>query len=230
MIVSIHQPNHLPYLGFFDKIAKSDRFIIYDDAQFVKGDFHNRNKIRAKEGFMWLTVPVKASLGQAINETAIDSSRYWAKKHLKSIVMNYEKCSFFDDYIGEFEQIYNTEWKSLSELNIRLIRLLLRLFGLKTELRIASEIGPFKGHSTERLVDMCMAMGAKTYLSGLLGKNYIDESLFSRNGIMVEYQNFIHPEYRQAFEGFIPNMSAIDLLFNYGGESLKVLLRKRQSI
>ena len=225
MIVSIHQPNHLPYLGFFDKIARSDKFIVYDDAQFVKGDFHNRNKIRTQEGFQWLTVPVNVEFGDTINKVRIDNSSFWAKKHFKSITANYGNAPYFRDYIESFEKIYSKTWNNLAELNIEIIQLLIRFFNIKTPIVKSTELGNFKSKSTERLVDFCREVGATVYLSGSLGKNYIDKSVFEQAGIKVEYQNFNHPIYKQNFEGFIPNMSAIDLLFNCGGKSLSIIMQ-----
>lgn len=223
MIISIHQPNYLPYLGFFDKIMRSNKFIIYDDAQFVKGDFHNRNRIRTSEGFQWLTVPIRAKLGQRINEVKIDNMHFWAKKHLKSIIANYEGAPFYNRYIKDFEDVYNKKTENLVELNMNLIQLLLRLLKITTPILMSTELGPFKSKSTEKLIELCKIAGGTAYLAGGLAKNYMDESLFQEAGIKVEHQNFAHPTYRQNFKGFIPNMSAIDLLFNCGEKSSKII-------
>ncbi len=226
MIASIHQPDYLPWLGFFDKISMCDVFVLLDNVQFSKNYFTNRNKIRTSQGWTWLTVPVlsKGKSEQRIDEVQINniSEKKWAEKQWKSIEQNYKKAPFFSAHADFFYQLYSKEWDSLTELNKTIIRYLAGAFGLKTKICEVAEIGA-DGKGTELLFNICQAVGADTYLSGAFGKEYLDEELFTNQGIKVIYQEFSHPEYKQVFEPFIPGMSAIDLILNYGNDSLQVL-------
>ena len=220
MIVGIHQPNYLPYLGFFDKMAKSDIFVIYDDAQFNKSDFQHRNRIRIYHGWKWLTVPVERKR-RPINEIMIKNEVTtwkgvkWAAAHFKDIRDNYKDTPFYSVYEKELKRIYGRRYDKLVELNMELIRFLMKAFDIDVEIVYSSELG-FTSKSTQRLVEIVEALGGDVYLSGPKGKDYLDVSLFERRGIKVVFQDFKHPVYKQRYEGFIPNMSAIDALFNVG--------------
>jgi hypothetical protein len=228
MIVSIHQPDYLPWLGFFDKVARCDVFVLLDNVKFSKNYFHNRNKIRTPDGWIWLTVPVltKGKSEQKINEVKINNitEKKWAQKHWRSIEQNYRKAPFFNKYADFFEELYAKKWDSLAELNKTIVEYLVKMFGLDTKLYDVASLDNIKGSSTELLVSICTALKADVYLSGEFGKDYLDEKIFTAHGIKVVYQRFLHPEYKQMFEPFIPNMSAIDLLFNYGEGSKRILL------
>lgn len=220
MIVAIHQPNYLPYLGFFDKMKKSDIFVIYDDAQFSKGDFHHRNKIRIHNGWKWLTVPVEKK-HIPINEIKIRGELTttrgisWSDSHLKIIADNYKNAHFYAAYEKEIIKIYEKEYDRLVDLNMNIIKFLMRSFGIETKIVFSSDFG-FSSGSSERLLEIVEALDGDVYLSGSSGINYLEASLFEDKGIKVEYQNFIHPVYEQRFGGFVPNMAAIDALFNIG--------------
>lgn len=224
MIISIHQPEHLPWLGFFNKLASSDIFILLDNVPFRKNYFQNRNRIRTKEGWIWLTVPIltKDKFGQKINEVMIDNSLNWQRKHLLSIEQNYGRALYFDEYKDFFLQLYNRDWQRLVELNTELIRCLSSSLGIKTRIIEASSLN-ISGSSTDLLLAICKEVGAKIYISGRFGRDYLDESKFAQEGIKIVYQEFHHPEYKQVFETFIPDMSALDLLFNYGKNGGKML-------
>ncbi|MEK7274777.1 MAG: WbqC family protein [Candidatus Desantisbacteria bacterium] len=226
MIVSIHQPDYLPWLGFFDKICLCDVFVLLDNVQFSKNYFTNRNKIRTSQGWTWLTVPVltKGKSEQRIDEVKINAinEKKWAEKQWKTIEQNYKKAPFFSEHADFFCQLYSREWDSLTELNKTIIRYLVDAFGLKTRICEVAEIKT-EGNGTELLFNICQALGANTYLSGAFGKEYLDENLFANHGINVVYQEFSHPEYKQVFEPFIHDMSAIDLIFNHGNDSLQIL-------
>ena len=219
MIVSIHQPNYLPYLGFFDKMKQADTFVIYDDAQFNKGEFQHRNRIRIYHGWKYLTVPVE---GKRIpirdirirNELMIKGIT-WQETHLNEIQANYNNTPYYARYEDRLEAIYTDKYNKLIDLNMNLINFLKDAFDIKTKIISASELG-FTSQSTERLVDITEALGGDVYLSGPAGRDYLDISLFESKGIRVEFQDFKHPVYKQRYEGFIPNMSAIDALFNTG--------------
>jgi hypothetical protein len=219
MIVGIHQPNYLPYLGFFDKLKKSDIFVIYDDAQFNKGDFQHRNRIRIYHGWKWLTIPVEKKR-IPINEIKIKKEIekegiFWQKTHFQEIHDNYKKASYYLDFEEELHKIYEHEYEMLIDINIKLIDFLMKSFEINTEIVYSSDFG-LNSKSTEKLVDLVSAIGGDVYLSGPMGKDYLDLRLFKERNIEVTFQDFKHPTYQQQYEGFEPNMSAIDVLLNTG--------------
>lgn len=217
MIVGIHQPNYLPYLGFFDKMNKSDIFIIYDDAQFNKGDFQHRNRIRIHNGSKWLTIPVDKKhepINQIhiLNESMIKNEK-WNFHHSTQIFDNYKDSDFFPDYYEGLSAIICEEHTYLAELNIEVISYLNKSFDISTKMKFSSE-HPSQSFSTQRLIELVEAVDGDTYLSGPAGKNYLDMKMFEDSGIEVIFQDFKHPEYKQQYNGFVSNMSAIDALFN----------------
>lgn len=219
MIVSIHQPNYLPYLGFFDKMKQSDVFVIYDDAQFTDSDFQHRNKIRINNGWKWLTVPVKKD-PLNINEVKIINEKQkntsiWNKVHFREIHANYIKTDYFSTYEKEIREIYEKKYDLLIDLNEDIIKFLIKAFDINTKIVYASEFG-FDTNSSQKNLDLVKAVDGDIYLSGPMGKGYLDLSLFEKEGIEVKYQDFKHPIYKQRYDGFIPNLSAIDALLNMG--------------
>lgn len=219
MIVGIHQPNHLPYLGFFDKMKRSDIFVIYDDAQFNKEDFQHRNKIRIYHGWKWLTVPVLKEFIplkdiKIRNELTIKGIK-WSDAHIRDIRDNYKKTPYYRTYENDLEAIYKKSFNKLIDLNMEIIYFLMDAFNIKTKLVFSSELG-FSSKSTERLEEIVEELGGDVYLSGPMGRDYLEIPLFEKRGIEVEFQDFKHPFYRQRYEGFIQNMAAIDALFNIG--------------
>ena len=219
MIVGIHQPNYLPYLGFFDKIKRSDIFVIYDDAQFNKDDFQHRNRIRIYHGWKWLTVPVqkkniKINKIKIKNEVKIGKIN-WSDAHIRIIKDNYHDTPYYDIYKNGLEKVYNKTYDRLIDLNMNLIFFLMDKFNIDTKVIFSSDLG-FTSKSSDRLVDLVEAVGGDIYLSGPAGRDYLDLTLFEKKDIKVEFQHYKHPIYRQRYDGFIPNMSAIDALFNVG--------------
>jgi len=225
MIVSITQPSYLPWLGFFDKIINSDITIFYDTAQFVKRgkSFHNRNRIRTPNNWMWLTIPIIAHIGTKIKDVKINNSLNWKEKHWKSILHSYKKAKFFDKYKIIFEEIYSKNWEYLCDFNLEIIKKIIEILGIETKIMLSSQIGKTNLKRTEELLFYCKKVKATIYLSGVFGKEYLDISKFEKEGIKVKFQDFKHPIYKQLYEPFIPNMSIIDLLFNYGKDSLNIL-------
>jgi len=219
MILSVHQPQYLPWLGYFDKIAKSDCFVFLDCVQYKKREFQNRNKIRTRDGWIWLTVPVisKSKGFQLINEVLINNSIGWQNKHLKSIICCYKNAKYFNEHIGFFENIYNKKFEKLIDINLAIIYYLLEQFSIKTKIFFESSLS-ISTKKTQRIIDICKKLNADTYLSGIGGKDYLDEELFEKENIKLIYQDFKHPVYKQCYEPFIPYMSAIDFLFNCGKE------------
>jgi len=229
MIVSIHQPNFLPWLGFFHKMAQCDKFIILDNVQFARRMFFHRTKIKtSQKQALWLTIPVHDRYGETnINEIIIDNSQNWKDKHLKSIIMNYHKAEFFSEYIKFFEEIFNDNWEILSDLTITIIKLLASVLEIKTEIILASDL-QVTGKSTELLINLCKKVKATSYISGPSGKKYLKENEFEKNSIELIYHKFNHPEYNQLYGPFMSNLSVIDLLFNCGSESRNILLGKSE--
>ncbi|MCF8050005.1 MAG: WbqC family protein [Desulfobacterales bacterium] len=226
MIVSIHQPQYLPWLGYFDKIDKADVFCFLDNVQYKKNEWQNRNRIKTARGPQWLTVPVSHRFGQKINEILINNNEKWPKKHLQGLITNYAKASYFDDYIGLFEKILSQHWRRLSDLNIGLVEALMAALGLtETDTVQASEMS-LREEPTDRLIDVCRSVGADVYLSGKDGANYMDLARFEAAGIAVVFQDFHHPTYPQLFGEFESHLSIVDLLFNCGPEALSVIRRE----
>jgi len=231
MIISVHQPQYLPWLGYFDKIYESDCFVFLDTVQYKVREFQNRNKIRTKDGWIWLTVPVqtKGSPYQKISDVLIDNSLNWAAKHRKSIEVWYGGADFFKDYFPFFQDLYEKKWEKLIDLNMYIIKYLVKCLKIDTPVYLESEIGTAK-KSTERIIEICSKLKADTYLSGSGGRDYIEENLFEQAGIKLKFQDFKHPEYTQQFQregyGFEAYMSVIDLLFNCGPQAFSILRGK----
>jgi hypothetical protein len=230
MTISIHQPNYLPWLGYFHKLAQSDIFVIFDDVQLPTGKmFITRSLIKTQNGPLWLNVPILNKGDKIlIKDALIATNNNWQKKHLKSIIFSYQKAPFFNKYIEEIEQIYNTEWLKLCDLNLSIIRLINKLLNIKTKLVLSSEISSSELLGEEKILTIIKNFRADTYLSGK-GKGsmrYISPSDFEREKIKLIFQEFTHPVYSQLWGKFIPNLSIIDLIFNYGPRSLEILNNK----
>ena len=228
MIISVHQPQYIPWLGYFHKILKSDCFVFLDNVQYKEREFQNRNKIRTKDGWIWLTVPVvsKGQGRQKIKDVRIDNSSQWRKEHLESLKACYGRSRFFNDHIDFFERLYSKEWEKLSELNVSIVEYILNKLDIMTPIYFESALD-IKGTKTDRIVEICAKLKADTYLSGAGGKDYLEEDRFKENGIKLEYQSFNHPVYSQQFMkekgDFLPFMSVLDLLFNEGTRSREIL-------
>ncbi len=203
----------------------SDIFILYDNTQFKSEDFQNRNRIRTnnEQGWIWLTVPITYQFGTLIKDVKV-KDQHFLKTHWKSIEANYSRAKYFKEYKDRFKKIYDTEWDNLNDFNIALITEIRDAFGIKTKLVRASELIPeLKSKSTQALIDLCKAVNATKYISGADGEKYLEIQKFKEAKIEVEFQHYKHPVYNQAFKDFQPYMGVIDLLFNYGPESLKIL-------
>jgi hypothetical protein len=219
MIVAIQQPEHLPWLGFFDKMLRCDSYVILENVQFKKRYFENRNKICTKEGWQWITVPVvtKGRYTQKINEVMIDNSLNWQRKYLGSIQTSYGKACYFNKFFPLLKEIIESDHQFLSTLNIELINLLKDYFRIDTPCFIASELVTSEFRGSDLILQLCLKTGADTYLSGPDGKNYLNLDQFQKYGIKVTYHNYAHPEYSQFHNSeFIPYMSAVDYIFNHG--------------
>lgn len=232
MIVSINQPAYLPWLGYFHRIAVSDVHVVLDHVQFEKNSFTNRNKIRTKEGWCWLTVPVQTAgrFGELpISEIEIANEKKWAAKHWESVRINYAKAAHFGEHASFFEHLYSRPWMRLAELNREITSYLLGAFGIRTKLLFSSELN-ICGKKDELVLNICRELGATEYLSGPLGRNYLHEDRFLGAGIEVRYDDYRHPTYKQVYSGFEPYMGACDLLFNAGVASLEVILKEQEQV
>jgi hypothetical protein len=217
VIVTIHQPEHLPWPGFFDKIRRAQEVVLLDSVQFEKNYFQNRNRIRGKDGPVWITVPVltKGRSTQTIAEVEIDNTQHWRKTAWRSLEMNYRKAPHFADYAPFFEEVYEQEWTKLADLNLCILKWMARQFGIERTFRRSSELG-CEGSRTDLLLALCRKLGASAYLSGAHGKEYLELAKFEAAGIRVEFQEFRPREYKQLYDPFVPGLSAVDLLFNHG--------------
>jgi hypothetical protein len=218
------QPGYLPWLGFFDQMRRSDIFVFYDDVQFDKNGWRNRNRIKSPAGPHWLTVPVRvSSLSQRIYETEIDTRQPWARKHLGTIKQFYARAPYVKRYLPQLEELFmGRTWERLIDLDEAVIELLCGWLNIKRETARSSELG-IEGERSERLLNICLAMGARRYLSGNAARVYLDTELFRSHGIEVEWQDYEHPVYPQQHGEFVPFLSALDLLLNCGDESTAII-------
>lgn len=223
MIVAVHQPNYLPYLGFFHKMSLADVFVLYDTAQFSKNDFHNRNRIKTPQGTTWLTVPVRRGGFRPIAEVEVDDSTAWADRHWETIRTYYARAPAFDAHSEELASIYRRTWSRLAPLNEALLRFFAAALGLQARIVLASSCEIPEGLSaSERLAALVRHVGGDVYVSGVGGLQYLDPSAFE--DVDVRIQDFRHPEYPQLWGPFVRNLSALDLLLNVG-ESSENLVR-----
>ncbi len=224
-IVSAHQPNFLPYLGFFDKMIRSDVFVIRDEVQFVERDYHHRNRIRIDSPpgeapqCKWIRVPVvkqQTDLKNVrIRNDVRDKNVPWNIYMLRQVRSNYERAPYFADYFPALDQILRFQTARLIDLNMAIISWLQSCFGIDTEVVYASRLNYGKTDDPTRdLVKIAQAVGADVYLSGSGGRSYLNQAYFYASGLDVQFQSFNHPVYQQQFAGFVPNLAAIDALFN----------------
>ncbi|MEW6593799.1 MAG: WbqC family protein [Thermodesulfobacteriota bacterium] len=217
MIVSIHQPAYLPWLGYFDKIKRADLFIYLDTVQYQKNSFQNRNKIRTKSGPIWLTVPVETSgrlYTTPLKEIAIDNRRDWRAKHRRALMMHYGRSRMFDAVFPRLEPFYLRSWERLADLCWEMMVEFNRMLGIGTRIVRASELEVGEGGKSDLVLNICKATGATTYLSGSLGRHYLVLDDFAAADIEVVFQDYVHPTYTQQYPGFEPFMGIVDCLFN----------------
>jgi hypothetical protein len=224
VFISIHQPECYPWLGFFEKMSRVEKFVLLDNVQFKKRYFENRNRFRSADGWLYLTVPVKTSgrLEQKIMDVEINKEANWPKKHMKTIEMLYHNAPYWEENKPFFEDIFSRRWDKLVDFNIEAINYLAGKFGIATPRIRASELG-VEGKGPQLVLDVCKAAGAKKHLSGRDGKDFLILEDFAAAGIEVEFQDFKHPVYNQRYKPFEPAMSAFDLLLNEGPKSLSII-------
>lgn len=216
--VAIVQSNYIPWKGYFDMIAAVDEFILYDDMQYTRRDWRNRNQIKTPQGLMWLTVPVqvKGKYHQKIRDTEIDGTE-WAALHWKSLAQNYRRAPHYQEVASWLEPLYLGEtYTHLSQLNRRFIEAVCQYVGIRTRISNSWDYTLIDG-KTERLADLCAQAGGSEYISGPAAKDYVDEQVFTGRGIRLTWFDYAgYPEYPQLWGEFCHGVSMLDLLFNCG--------------
>jgi hypothetical protein len=225
--LAILQPGYLPWLGFFDQVRRADIFVYYDDVQYDKHGWRNRNRVKSTSGEPhWLTVPVRHSGLEwpSVREVEIDGRTPWARKHIGTLRQFYGKAPFAARYLPELEELLHRPWERIVDLDLALIQKVCSWLGLTAPRYRSSELG-VGGERTERLVNLCGRFGADRYLTGDAARSYLETDLFTRSGITVEWQAYRHPVYPQLHGEFVPYLSVVDLLLNCGDESGAILAR-----
>ncbi|GAB4129233.1 MAG: WbqC family protein [Raineya sp.] len=229
--VLITQSNYIPWKGYFDAINTVDELVLYDEVQFTKRDWRNRNLIKTPQGRQWLSIPVevKGKFFQKIKETKI-SDATWGRKHWASIRQNYTKAKHFKDFGEIFEDFYlNNSLLYLSEVNLQLIKIVCKILGISTKITFSDAYPVKRTGKNERLIDICKQLGAEVYYSGPMAQNYIDIAMFKSEGIAVEFLDYEgYPEYEQLYGAFVHQVSILDLLFNQGAQASKFMKSFRQ--
>ncbi len=217
--VIITQSNYIPWKGYFDAINQVDVVVLYDEVQYTKRDWRNRNIIKTPQGTQWLTIPVKVkgNFFQKIQEVEI-CEKDWAKKHWKTLEHNYKKAKCFEQIAPILQKFYqNTQHLLLSEINAELIRLVCKILGIQTAIYFSKDFPIYQNGKNERLIDICQQLNATEYYTGTSARNYLDEHLFKACGIKICYLDYSnYPEYTQLYGDFIHKVSIVDLLFNEG--------------
>lgn len=223
--IAIVQSNYIPWKGYFDLINKVHEFILFDDMQYTRRDWRNRNKIKTPQGLQWLTIPVqvKGKFLQKINQTYVGNPN-WASEHWKTLIQNYARAPYFRTYRETFEELYlGCSSLQLSKINHRFISAICNLLGITSELSWSSDYRIIDG-KTERLVNLCQQAEAAEYISGPSAKGYIDPDLFKKAGIKLTFMDYSdYPEYPQLYPPFEHGVSIVDLLFNIGPDAPKYM-------
>jgi len=219
--VVVHQPNYLPYLGFFHKMTLADVFVLYDTAKFSKNGTINRNKIKTRTGWQWLTVPVRRPSGRAIKDVEI-ASLPWADKHLKSIQANYQSAPYFSSYFSDLRSVLSRGWTELDGLNTALIHIIRNWLSIETKVVLASTLpAPSSDNATEKIIQLTTLSGGSVYISGPSGKKYLQQEKFTR--VALRFAEFSAQPYPQLHGPFLSNLSSIDAIFNCGEKASGLL-------
>jgi len=231
VIVAAHQPHYLPWLGYLDKLAKCDVFVVMDDLQYEAQNFQNRNRVKLNHGPCWLTVPLLRGdqsdriLDKRIDNTGRGGRHHWQQRTWRTLVTHYGRAPYWDRYAPELEEVYARRWDLLVELDLRMLELARGWFGIARPIVRASSL-ELTGARTERLAAMCRAVGATVYLSGRGGSTgYLDTELLARGGVTTLWQRFQHPIYPQRYAGlgFVSHLGFLDCLLNCGPAAASLL-------
>jgi hypothetical protein len=221
--LAIHQPHYMPWLGYLAKWAAADEFVFLDTVQYEKNGWQNRNRIKTPAGPRWITVPVRAHLGTPIAAIEVDAAQPWRARHLSAIEQAYATAAHLADHHAALQKLYASEWSQLAPLAVASAQWLADAVGIATPARLASSLAITAADPTERLIALCRAVDADTYLAGRDGARYMDIVRFAAAGIRVLYQSYVHPRYAQLHGEFAPNCSGLDLLLTHGHEALAIL-------
>ena len=225
MVVTVHQPEHLPWQGFMNKVDQADLLVLLDNVQYRERYFQNRNRILGQNGPTWLRVPVfsKGHRQKKICEIEIDNTQNWPHKYLETIRYSYKDHPYYPVYAPFFQDLRARWWTRLAELNEHIIRYFFAVLGVKTPIVRASELSGH-GSSSELLLDLCRKTKATAYLAGQSAQNYLQEEIFQAQDIKVLRHRFAHPTYPQFRRAeFVSHLSVLDLLFNCGPMSLEII-------
>jgi hypothetical protein len=222
MRLVILQPFYLPYPGVFELLRLADLFVFLDDVQFASQNWQTRNRIKVASGTQWLTVPIQRQHGQSINEAKIVTTTNWTRKHRTAIELAYSKAPHWASLASALDHVYERQWENLVDLNIFSFGLLAGSLGVQAEFRRSSELA-LPGRGSDRVLALCVELGATHYLSGPSARDYLDEVSFAEAGIELEYHRFEHPVYSQLHGPFVPGLSVIDLLANEGPAAGEIL-------
>lgn len=232
MKIAIHQPEFMPWTGFFNKMALADLYVIFDHVQFKKRYFENRNRLVSPSGDMFsVTIPVmsKGRYTQAIREVQIDNTQRWREKLLKTVQHNYKHAPFFEKYYAELYTLFHGDYDFLIDVNLEIINFFRRVLGISTPMAFSSDMSVEQYKASDLILQICSRSSADVYLCGESGKNYLHVDDFKKNGIDIDWLGYKSPRYRQLCKEFVPNLSALDLLFNHGENSFHILMGKAQS-
>jgi hypothetical protein len=225
------QPGYLPWLGYFDLLKKADVFVHYDDVQFDKHGWRNRNRIKGPKGPVWLTVPVlhRGRSGQSLLDVEIDNRQNWQRKHLSTISQLYARAPFMQSLLPSLAELLGRPWLRLLDLDLALIDRVAEVLGIATPRYRSSQLA-IGGDRNERLINLCRHFGAARYMSGNAAHEYLDLPAFTAAGVDVIWHNYAHPVYKQQHGKFVPYLSVLDLLLNEGGGSLALLACSASSL
>ena len=229
MIVSISQPAYLPWLGYFDRINKSDLAIVLDHVQIERRGVTHRNKILGQHGSIWLTVPIdkKGNFTSSINTITINQGVKWKNKHKETIRQCYSKVACFKDYFDDIASFYEQEWVLLNDLLMETSNYLLQTLKITTPLQYSTEMN-VSGTKSDLILNLCKEVGASKYISGPFGREYLNRKVFDKANIEVLFHDYKYPRYDQSTSEFIPKLSILDLLFRYGHDSLSILSEQQK--
>ncbi|GAX62907.1 hypothetical protein SCALIN_C45_0065 [Candidatus Scalindua japonica] len=229
MKIAIHQPEFLPWLGFFYKMILADLYVVFDHVQFKKRYFENRNKIVFQSGdTSWINVPVKTKgkYTQSINEVEIDNDQKWKSKMLTKIQHCYRSAPYFEEYYHDFVSLLDDrEYDKLIDLNMEIINFIRKKLDITVPMLFSSSMDVGSSEGSDLILKICLVNNANTYLCGASGKDYLNVENFDKNGIVIEWLDYQPPVYKQLCQQFTPYMSILDLLFNYGSKSLGIIMK-----
>ncbi|MBP7507744.1 MAG: WbqC family protein [Prolixibacteraceae bacterium] len=214
-VVAIHQPNYLPWMGYFHKISRSEVFVFLDDAQFSNEGMHNYTYIKTPNGAFRLKLPVNQRFGDRINQVSSKDELHWKGKHMEIIESNYRSAKFFDEVFSDYISILEQEYSNIAEMNIAFIKFFCKKLGLVSRFVLSSELN-INLLKTERIIAICTLLGATRYFSGNGARAYQNEEDFIKAGISLQYSNYVPVVYPQVGDGFQLNVSALDFFMNCG--------------